>query len=159
MHNERPGARAHHRDRGENGREEGEVLSPTEAASRERGRALKRYVRAAGALQGLYDDKALAHAAEVQRGAVAGWWRGSRPTPETLKRLADALRLSYEELSEFVYFDGPPPQIEPVGLDAIREGVQRGRQRLAEPAHSTLPPSPRRPSRGNGEGPGRRPEQ
>ena len=105
VQNAKSGARGHHPDT------EGEVLSPVEAAAFSRGQALKRYVRAAAAMQGLYDDVALANATKVKRGTVRGWWVGAQPSPVTIQRLAAATNLDLDELVAFVHFDGPPPHL------------------------------------------------
>lgn len=108
MQNERPGARKHQsKAQGK----DGEVLSPVEAAALHRGQILKRHVRAAAALNDLYDDASLGEAIDLGRGAVAGWWRGARPSPDSIYRLADVTGLSPDELTRFVYSDGPPPTL------------------------------------------------
>lgn len=91
-----------------------------------RGQVLKRYVRSAAALQGLYDDVALANEVGRTRTAVGKWWTGVRPEPAALARLADATGLSVDDLTRFVYFDGPPP-LPPQGSGpaGLQEGVQR----------------------------------
>jgi transcriptional regulator with XRE-family HTH domain len=91
------------------------MLSQAEAAAAQRGQLLKRYVRAAAAMQGIYDDVTLGEAVGVQRGAVLGWWRGSRPSPMTLRDLADATGLAVDELAAFVYYDGVPPRLPGIG--------------------------------------------
>lgn len=87
------------------------MLSPAEAAAVARGLQLKRYIRAAAAMQGIYDDAALGEAVRVHRRTVAGWWQGSRPSPETLRQLAEATGLQVDELGRFIYYDGPPPHL------------------------------------------------
>lgn len=124
MHNERSGARAHRKRRDE------EVLSAQEVRAQNRGQLLKRYVRAAAALRGMYDDKAIAAAVGRGRGAVGAWWTGSRMEPDTIMRLADVLGLSFEELSRFVYGDGPPPRLPASGPAGLQEGVRRAQGRL-----------------------------
>lgn len=104
MHNERSGARRHHQ-------KDEEVLSPAEDAALVRGQDLKRRVRAAFADRGVYDDTAIGDAVGVGRGAVLAWWRGSRPLPGVLQRIADATGLSLDELTRYVYFGGPLPQL------------------------------------------------
>ncbi len=64
------------------------MLSPIEAQNLARGQTLKRYVRAAAALNDLYDDTALGKAARVGRNAVRAWWRGAQMAPATLRRVA-----------------------------------------------------------------------
>lgn len=90
-------------------KEAGEVLSPAEAARELRGQVFKRYVRAAAAMHGLYDDTAIGDAVGRSRIAVGKWWQGARPEPDTLVALARATGLSADELLAFVYNDGPPP--------------------------------------------------
>jgi hypothetical protein len=123
---------------------DGEVLSPVETVARDRGRALKRYVRAAAALRGLYDDVSIGEAVGVNRGAVAAWWDGAQMKPETIRRLAEKTGLSFEDLTRFVYLDGPPPKLpEPSGPAGLREGVRRGQE---HPDDAT----PGRPTRSRG---------
>lgn len=69
MHNEQSGARKHHKPKGD-----GEVLSPVEAAAVAHGQIFKRLIRAAAAMQGIYDDVELAKSVHVHRRTVAGWW-------------------------------------------------------------------------------------
>jgi hypothetical protein len=87
------------------------VLSTAEAAALDRGQTLKRYVRAAAALNGLYDDTAIGDAVEVNRGAVSRWWDGAQMKPDTIRRLSEVTGLSFDELTRFVYLDGPPPAL------------------------------------------------
>ena len=116
-----------------------EVLSPAEV----RGRDLKRCVRAAAAFQEIYDDKALAEAVGVGRGALTGWWRGSRLQPENIERLAAVTDLAVEELTQYVYFGGPLPRLpEGSGPAGLREGVRRGQEPLADGAPDTPAQSP-----------------
>lgn len=139
MQNDRSGAPAHHQ-------KDGEVLSPVDAAARDRGQALKRCVRAAAALRGLYDDTAIAEAVGVNRGAVGAWWDGAQMKPDTIQRMAEATGLSFGELTEYVYLGGPLPRLpEPSGPAGLREGVRRGQEPLADgapdrPAQSPGPP-------------------
>lgn len=124
MQNERSGARKQRKVR------EGEVLSPAEQTARDRGERLKRYIRAAAALQGLYDDTSIADAADVQRGAVAGWWLGSQMKPATIERVADALDVDPDELMAYVYRDAPPPAL-PGLLEVGRAGADEGHRRAS----------------------------
>jgi len=146
VQNERSGARRQRKpSTGE------EVLSPAEAAALGRGQTLKRYVRAAAALSGLYDDTAIGDALKVNRGAVAGWWTGARPQPDTLRRLARLTGLSFDELTEYVYFEGPPPALpatDPATLPVL-EGARRGRLRRAGQAPDTPAPRPAPRPRGS----------
>lgn len=122
------------------------MLSPMEAAAATRGLALKRYVRAAAALQGIYDDATLADAASVKRGTVAGWWRGAQPSPETLRHLAGATGLSLDELAGFIYYDGPAPHLpDPEELEARERAEAAERSRHAPPkgGASGAPRAPR----------------
>lgn len=93
-----------------------------------RGQLLKRYVRAAAALSGFFDDASLAQAVGIGRGAVAGWWTGSQPSPPTIFRLAAVTGLSSDELTRFVYDGGPPPSLPEPGSpvdSSVREGLRR----------------------------------
>jgi hypothetical protein len=92
-------------------RGDGEVLSPAEAVSFARGQELKRYVRSAAALRGMYDDTAIGEAVGRTRIAVGKWWRGAKPEPEAVRALADATGLAIDELGAFIYYDGPPPHL------------------------------------------------
>lgn len=133
------------------------MLSPVEAAAMARGQILKRYVRAAAALNDLYDDVALGEAVGRNRAAVGNWWRGSRPDPEVLFRLADATGLSPDELTRFVYSDGPPPALPQPGspvVASVQEGLRQDRQPRQPEAPDTPEPSPRRRPRGTGAGRG-----
>lgn len=122
MQNDRSGARKHHqKDR--------EVLSPADAAALVRGQALKRCVRAAAALRGIYDDTAIGEATGVSRGAVGAWWDGAQMKPETIQRLSEVTGLSFGELTEYVYLGGPLPHLpEPSGPSGLREGVRRAQE-------------------------------
>lgn len=124
MHNARSGARRQQPRRDE------EVLSPVEAARRERGRALKRYIRAAAARRDLYDDTALGEAIGLSRGAVGAWWDGAQMKPDSIQRLAEVIGVSFEELTRFVYLNGRPPELPlPSGPAGLQEGVRRGEER------------------------------
>lgn len=142
MQDERSGARKHQRHL--KGRE---VLSPAEAAAFDRGQAFKRYVRAAAALSGLYDDSMLADAVDIGRGAVQGWWRGSKPETPTIFRLADATGLSADELTRYLYADGPPPTLPASGPAGLQEGARRGQEPPDDEAPGMPLPSPQRPPR------------
>ena len=149
MQNERSGARRQHKGR------EGEVLSPAEvdAAARDRGRTLKRIVRASFALLGIYADSAIADELGVQRGALAGWWTGAQIKPDNIATLAEVTGLSYAELTEFVYRGGPPPhlpELVEVGRQAADEGHRRASTHRSPPSPDTPArrPSPRAPASG-----------
>lgn len=122
------------------------MLSPLEIAAFERGQTFKRYVRAAAAMHDLYDDVSLADAVEVQRGAVAGWWRGSKPSPTTLRRLAEATGLAIDELTAFTYYEGQPPRLPvPVEDEAQERAEAAERSALAQAVDegSAAPRAPR----------------
>lgn len=141
MQNGQSGARRQHKG--------GDVLSPQEI----RGQLLKRYVRAAAALSELYDDVALGEAVGRNRAAVGNWWRGARPEPEVLFRLAEVTGLSTDELTRFVYSDGPPPSLPEAGspvATSVQEGLRRDRRRPQPEAPGTPAPSPRPRSRDSG---------
>lgn len=129
------------------------MLSPAELAAVERGQLLKRYVRSAAALQGLYDDVAIGDAVGRTRMAVGQWWRGARPEPATLRRLAEATGLSIDELSRFVYYDGPPPRLDAT-TSAVLEGARRDLATQDVEGPDTPPEPPVRPPRGSGAGHG-----
>ena len=148
MHNARSGARAQHRKI----RDE-EVLSPAQALAFQRGQALKRVLRAAAALHDLYDDTALGKAVGVVRGAIRAWWEGAQMQPDTLRRAADATGLSPDELTRFVYFDGPPPTLVP-SERFVLEADRRAVERRGRTAPSTPPQPPERRPRGSGAGRG-----
>ncbi len=122
---------------------------PAERARMARGQELKRYVRAAAALQGLYDDTALGVAIGRTRITVGRWWQGVLPEPEAITRIARATGLVESDLFSFVYSDGPPPSIGALESGA-REGERRARARLGREAPSTPAPSPERRPRGTG---------
>jgi transcriptional regulator with XRE-family HTH domain len=134
-----------------------EVLSPVEAAAKLRGQVLKRYVRAAAALNDLFDDAALADAVGLGRGAIAGWWRGAQPSGSAIFRLADVTGLSPDELTRFVYQDGPPPTLPSAGsalVSSVQEGLRRGLGYQPPEEPGTPSPSPQRQPRGSGAGRG-----
>jgi len=121
------------------------VLTPAEAAALVRGQVFKRVIRAAGALRDLFDDASIAEAVGVGRGAVGDWWTGARPGAETIYRLASATGLSPEELTRFVYFDGPPPALpEPESpvTSGVQEGLRRDQSRQQPEGHDTPSRSP-----------------
>jgi transcriptional regulator with XRE-family HTH domain len=128
-----------------------EVLSPVDLAAFERGQTLKRYVRAAAAMNELYDDVAIAERVRVQRGTVGKWWTGATPKGETLFRLADATGLSADELLRFLYSDGPPPSLPASGPSGLRSGVRQAQAHPDDEAPDTPEPSPPRPRRDDGE--------
>ena len=143
MRTQRSGARKQHKDE--------EVLSAQEV----RGRTLKRYVRAAAALREMYDDASLARAIGKQSQTVGHWWDGSRPSGPVLFVLADVTGLSADELTRFVYSDGPPPTLPAAGspvASSVQEGLRRDRERPPIEAPGTLEPSPRPQTRGSGAG-------
>lgn len=140
VQNAKSGAPTHRRTR------DGEVLSPAEAAAFMRGQDLKRYVRAAAAMRGLYDDTALGKAVGRTRVAVGKWWTGSKPEPDAVGRLASATGLSVEELGRFIYYDGPPPHLpDPVEAEAQERAEAAERSRRVPPgdAASGAQPAPR----------------
>lgn len=110
------------------------MLSAVELAAMERGQMFKRYVRAAAALRGLFDDTALGAEVGRTRIAVGKWWTGSRPEPDAILRLADATGLSVDELTRYVYYDGPPPH-----LPADEEAEAQERAAAAERALRAAP--------------------
>lgn len=145
MHNAKSGARKQRASRGTE-----ELLSPHEAADLARGQVLKRYVRAAAALNDLFDDASLADTVGIGRGAVAGWWRGAKPTPDTIFRLAGATGLSPDELMRFLYQDGPPPALAGPGSPveaSVREGLRRDQRRQPPEDPDTPSQSPERQTR------------
>ena len=145
MHNARSGASVHHTE------EAGEVLSPAEVESRTRGAELKRVIRAAAALHGLYDDSAIGERVHRSRATVAGWWKGAQPSPDTLAEIAAATGLSVDELTRFVYFDGPAPRLVAPGSpvdSAVQEGIRRDRERPQPEGPQGSSPSPERRTRG-----------
>ena len=154
MHNERPAAR---RQRASSKPKDGEVLSPIEATALARGQILKRVVRAAAAMNDLFDDASIGQEVGVGRGAVGHWWNGSKPAGETIFRLAHVTGLSPDELTRFAYSDGPPPTL-PDPASPVVASVQEGlRQDQSDPQHAdpdTPAPSPERPLRGTGAGRG-----
>lgn len=119
------------------------------AAPAGRGQLLKRHVRAAAALSGLFDDTALADAVGVKRGTVSGWWDGAQPKPETLEQLARVTGLSVDELTSFFYFGGEPPGLpapweEDHVAGTVEEAVQRrhtqqSRERRTHPERRRQP--------------------
>lgn len=121
------------------------MLSPTEAAARHRGEELRRVLRAAAAMRGLYDDQAIADASGVHRNTVSGWWKGATPEPLTLQRFADATGVPIEELSAFVHYGGPPPRLGWTTPEQRAES-QDWQERAAR--DSDAPPPPRPPRRG-----------
>jgi hypothetical protein len=138
MQNERSGARRQRKSKGE-----GEVLSPAEAAKRLRGRDLKRYLRAAAALNELYDDTTLADAIGVGRGALDGWWTGAQMKPDNIREAAKVTGLSPEGLTQFLYFGGPPPKLPtPSGPAGLQEGVRRAEERRDDEGPDTPARSP-----------------
>ena len=115
-----------------------------------RGQELKRYVRSAAALQGMYDDTSLGKAVGRTRIAVGKWWRGAQPEPPALIAIARVTGLSADELLRFVYNDGPPPTLLGAGSalgSGVAEGIRRDREhqgREGRPAHAPLPGRPPR---------------
>jgi len=114
-----------------------------------RGEQLKRHIRAAAALRGLYEDTDIAERVGRTRITVGQWWRGAQPDPASLVRLAEATGLSPDELMRFVYQAGPPPTIVPpasAAAEAIREGIRRDRARpLPEDPEGPAPSPVQRP--------------
>lgn len=132
------------------------MLTPADASALHRGRDLKRCVRAAGALRGLYDDTAISEATGVNRGAVAKWWEGAQMKPGTLERIAEATGLSVRELTEYVYYHGPLPRLpeQPMsGATGLLEGVLRDEEHLDDEAPDAPAPSPGLPLPDGGAGP------
>jgi transcriptional regulator with XRE-family HTH domain len=146
VQNERSGARKQRQV-------DGDVLSAAETADLIRGRILKRYVRAAAAMNDLFDDAALATAVGIGRGAVAGWWRGAQPSGPTIFRLAAVTGLSPDELTRFVYQDGPPPGLPEAGspvATSVQEGLRRDQGPQPLEALDTPSPSLKPQPRGSG---------
>lgn len=130
------------------------MLSPIEAAAHDRGQALKRYVRAAAALNDIYGDTAIGAAAGVGRGAVAGWWTGSQMKPDHIRLLADATGLSRDELTAFVHYGGPLPTLPVPGLSPVLEGAREAQALLDDEAPGTPSSQPERRPRGTEAGRG-----
>ena len=128
------------------------MLSPEKAADLDRGQRFRRYVRAAAALRGIFDNSELARRMEVQRGTVNGWWTGARIEAESIPRLAEVTGLDADELWRFVYADGPPPTLPDPALSPVLEGIRRDQARQATEAPDAPPPPPERRSRGSGAG-------
>ena len=128
------------------------MLSPQEAAARARGQAFKRYVRAAAALHGLFDDVSLAEMVGRNRAAVGNWWRGAKPEPDVLYQLAEVTGLSADELALFVYSDGPPPTLPEPGSPAassVEEGLHRDQRHPLGGAPDRPVPTPKPQPRGS----------
>jgi len=123
-----------------------DVLAQNELARATRGEDFKRLVRAAAALVGIYDDKALAEAVGRQRNTVAGWWRGAKPEPDTIQPLGRVTRLDADELYRYLYLGGPVPRLAQPGSPAdraLQEGLRQG-LRPQPPEDPELPgPLPR----------------
>lgn len=151
MQNAGSGAR---KQRGRKSSGDAEVLTPAEAAKELRGQILKRYVRAAAAMNDLFDDKALAKEIGISRGAVLAWWTGSRPSGPTIFRLAAVTGLSSEELTRFVYDDGPEPVLPDPAHLPVLEGARRGQARQDDEAPDTPSQPPAQRPRGSGAGRG-----
>lgn len=99
-----------------------EVLSTADRVAFDRGQELKKVVRAAAALQGWYDDVRLSQEVDIGRNSVRNWWEGAKPEPGALRRLAAATGLSLDELTAFVYYEGPPPSVPAVTRRLSPEG-------------------------------------
>lgn len=128
------------------GDEDEDVLAQWPEYRAARGMEFKRVVRAAAALQSLYDDSAIAAAIKRSRNTVASWWAGATPEPLTLRRLADATGLDPDELFAYVYRDGPPPKLVEPGSpldEAVREAARRDRERQRSEDPERPDPSPR----------------
>ena len=89
------------------GRERGAVPAPVVDTD------VKRVVRAAAALRGLYDDTAIGRVVGRTGVTVSRWWQGQLPDARTLLQLAQAIGLDYEELAKFWIGSGPPPTLRP----------------------------------------------
>lgn len=129
------------------------MLTPAEI----RGQELKRLVRSAAALYGLFDDAAIGRATGRTRITVGQWWKGSKPEPETIARLSEVTGLSADELVRFVYLDGKRPTIVAPGSApeaAVGEGIRRDQERQRPGEQSEHAPSTERPPRGSGAGRG-----
>lgn len=150
MQNARSGARKQHRKWDE------EVLSPADAQAQYRGQELKRHVRSAAALRGIYTDTDLAKAAGVKRGAVKDWWDGAQMKPDTIRRLADATGWSPDELTKYVYFGGPPPTLTEPALLPVLEGIRRDQEHPTDATPDAPPPQPEPRPRGSEAERGRR---
>lgn len=112
-------------------KESGEVLAPAELERSNWGREFKRYIKAAAALSGLYEDAQIADAVGRTRNTVQGWWRGARPEPDTANELADQLGLDRDEVYRWLYQSGPAPtlraQSEPPSEDEQAEAREWAR--------------------------------
>lgn len=113
------------------------MLSPHEIDSASRGETFKRHIRAAAAMNGIYDDATLAMRVGAHRRTTAGWWSGARPSPDSLRQIADATGLSLDELNRFVYYDGPAPHL-PTLAD-IEDMEAQDRAMSAERSHRARP--------------------
>ena len=133
------------------------MLSAPELAAYDRGQTLKRIVRASAALRDLYDDTAIAKALGLQHQSVGNWWTGTRPSVPNLFDLARITGLSADELTRFLYSDGPLPTLPEPGswvASSVQEGLRLGRQRQQQSTPDKPSQSPPRQPRGSGAGRG-----
>jgi transcriptional regulator with XRE-family HTH domain len=113
-----------------------------ELTALDRGQTFKRHVRAAAAMQELYDDVSIADAVGVSRAAVAAWWRGAQPSPATIRRIADATGLPVDDLMAFVHYDGPPPVLPFPLEDEAEAATDRTNETLRGPRPRPLHTGP-----------------
>jgi transcriptional regulator with XRE-family HTH domain len=131
----KPGARKQRAGKGR-----GEMLSAAEFGTAYRGDQFKRYIKAAFALRGLYEDTAIAGAVRMTRGAVSGWWHGARPDHEAIGEIAKATGLPRGELYDFIHHGGPPPML-PLS-ERLTPEDEEVRDRLLALDASPKPPRP-----------------
>lgn len=98
------------------------MLSTYDPAAFAKGQVLKRAIRAAAALNDIYDDVALAERTGIARGTIGQWWRGAQMKPDNIRLVADVTGLSREEMTQFIYFDGPPPRLPSSGWAGLLAG-------------------------------------
>lgn len=128
-----------------------------DADERERmakGQELKRYVRAAVALRGLFDDRAIAAALGLSRNTVGHWWTGAVPEPKAVSGIARLTGYSEADLFAYLYAGGPPPAIASAWSSGVQEGIRRDQERQRRGDHPGRARSPEPRPRGTGAGRG-----
>lgn len=126
------------------------MLSPADLQRARRGAEFKRVVRSGAAMRDMFEDVDIAGAVGVSRNAVQGWWRGAAPSVPTLRRIAQATGVPYDDLESIAYPDepdvsGPPQPPDDAEIPPMPPELERAAREAASSSSRRPTPDRRRP--------------